>query len=198
MPKKPTVAMEMRKIERSVDPRITEARVLMPTQRLALLDTIIDESLESLRMASVETWLGRLKGMVESGDLLKAKKLMEFMQDGSGLLASRAKMIAAATQAIREMGNLIRREVKNRPRYEDLIAGMTLDDIRECEDEQKLTALAGASLKRLAERGLLTRQIIHGALDSIPPEIIPNMGPAPNLPPWSQWHLSTFLYEGWF
>jgi hypothetical protein len=65
---------------------------------------------------------------------------------------------------------------------------MTLEDIAACTNEDKLKALAGASLKRLADRGLLTRSILNMAADSLPPDIIPTTkaeAPAPKmiLPP---------------
>jgi hypothetical protein len=54
---------------------------------------------------------------------------------------------------------------------------MTPEDIAQCEDEKKLTALASASLARMAQRGLLTRAVLETAANALPPEIIPDFGP---------------------
>lgn len=183
-PRKTSLALELRKVERSVDPRIAEARTLLPTQRLALLDTVIDDGLEALRAASVETWLEKLKDVISEDGRPSVKKIMEFQQGFAGVLGNKAKVIAAVTQAIREMGNLVRKEIKSKPHYESLIAGMTPEDIAECNDEAKLKDIAAASLGRLAKKGLLTREILKLASDSLPPEIIPEAKPEkPYVPP---------------
>lgn len=165
-----SVSMNQDKALRVIDPRIKESRLLHPHLRMAMLDQLLEESLQTIKSLELDVWLQELsKAAVEPDRKKMIKRILAFKEGIQGTAVARAKVIGVANQTLREMRSLVVKEVPKRKKQgeEDV-----MDLIEHAESESEVAGLAMASLKRLADRGLLSKQILQMAKEQLGDEIV--------------------------
>lgn len=169
-PRKPSsVGLQMDNAKRVTDPRIKESRLMHPKLRLAMLDQLLEESLLTLDSLKLDVWLKALsKAAIEPKREKMIKRILSFKEGIQGTAVARAKVIATANQTLREMRSLV---VKEGPKKKGGSKNV-LDTINETDDERELHGIAQASLSRLADRGLLSREVLQLARRELGDEIV--------------------------
>ncbi len=167
-----SVGLQMDNLKRATDPRIKESRLMHPKLRMAMLDQLLEESLTTLENLRLDVWLKELsKAAITPKRETMIKRILSFKEGIQGTAVARAKVIGVANQTMREMRALVVKEMPKKKGGEKDV----LNQIEDSEDENELQGIAQASLSRLADRGLLSPQVLQMARKELGEDIVAPM-----------------------